>query len=491
MQILLIVNNPDNWPLHVGGVRVVSARQYLTDPSFNTMRNVRVFNLCRSYSYQSLGYYVSLLAEARGHKPQPDIVTIQDMKSSTVSRILADELDELIQTTLRPIKSNRFELSIYFGKTMAKRDRPLGLRLFGLFPSPLLRAQFIKKDRWQWQGARPIPSSEIPENHRIAVIEAAAEYFTRRQWSGRRAARAKYHLAILHDPLEVHPTSNVKALDRFIRAAGRLEMAAELITRDDYGRIGEYDALFIRTTTAVNHYTFRFARRAQADGLAVIDDPVSIARCTNKVYLAERLAQKEIPIPPTRIVHRDNAQAVVSELGLPLVLKQPDSAFSIGVVKVDDEESYEREVDRLLSRSDLIVAQSFVPTGYDWRVGVLDGEAIYVCRYHMARRHWQIMKHEQNGQTDYGKIDTLAVADAPRRVVSTAVRAARLMGDGLYGVDLKQINGKVYIIEVNDNPSIDAGYEDRVLKSALYDRVMASFVRRIERIRKGGARERR
>jgi glutathione synthase/RimK-type ligase-like ATP-grasp enzyme len=28
---------------------------------------------------------------------------------------------------------------------------------------------------------------------------------------------------------------------------------------------------------------------------------------------------------------------------------------------------------------------------------------------------------------------------------------------GLYGVDLKQVNGKIYVVEVNDNPSTDAG----------------------------------
>lgn len=61
-----------------------------------------------------------------------------------------------------------------------------------------------------------------------------------------------------------------------------------------------------------------------------------------------------------------------------------------------------------------------------------------------------------------------------------ALRACNLIGDGLYGVDLKTFAGKTYVIEVNDNPNIDAGHEDQVLKEELYKRIMASFLRRIE-----------
>ena len=80
-----------------------------------------------------------------------------------------------------------------------------------------------------------------------------------------------------------------------MKAAESLAIRPELITRDDYGRLAEFDALFIRETTYVNHHTYRFARRAASEGLVVIDDPVSIVRCTNKVYLAELLQRYRIP----------------------------------------------------------------------------------------------------------------------------------------------------------------------------------------------------
>src|SRR5690606_2804007 len=127
-------------------------------------------------------------------------------------------------------------------------------------------------------------------------------------------------------------------------------------------------------TTSVNHHTYRFARRAAAERMVVVDDPDSILKCSNKVYLAELLDHHGIPTPKTLIVHRDNVRDVVGRLGLPCVLKQPDSAFSQGVIKVDSEASLKLEADRFLDKSDLVIAQEFVPTDFDWRVGVFDGE---------------------------------------------------------------------------------------------------------------------
>jgi len=205
------------------------------------------------------------------------------------------------------------------------------------------------------------------------------------------------------------------------------------------------------------------------------------------VYLVELAKRLDLAIPPTMVVGSSTrTDAIIRELGLPCVLKQPDSAFSVGVVKVHDQESLESELDRLLRQSDLVLAQEFVQTDFDWRVGVLDGKPLYACRYFMALHHWQILKHGgELGDYESGKVETLAVETAPRHVVRTAVRAAALMGDGLYGVDLKQAGRHSYVIEINDNPTIDAGYEDKLLRQELYERVMQVMFDRVERRKQG------
>ncbi|MCA9772997.1 MAG: RimK family protein [Myxococcales bacterium] len=482
MPALIVVNNPARWPLKIPGVEVVAARTYLTDADYVRHRGLRVYNLCRSYAYQSLGYYTSLLAEARGHRPMPNVATIEDLRSQLVTAIVSEDLQDLIAHSFARIESSEYILSIYFGKTLAERNRRLGVHLFNQIRAPLLRARFVKRaDGWALDYVGPVPSTEIPESHRDFVIDAAAEYLTKGHSTPRRPKPARFDLAILHEPGEASPPSNERAIKRFTKAAEDLGMDVTLITKDDYGRLAEFDGLFIRTTTYVNRYPYRFARRAAAEGLVVIDDPQSILRCTNKVYLAELLERHEISAPETIIVHRDNAEELPERLGLPFVLKQPDSAFSRGVIKVNDAAEAAHAIREFLDDSELLVAQRFLPTTFDWRVGVLDREPLYVCRYHMARKHWQIVQYKDGGKKVEGNFDTLAVADAPPQVVRTALRAANLIGDGLYGVDLKQDGRKVYVIEVNDNPNIDAGIEDKALGDGLYRAVMEVFLDRMER----------
>jgi len=484
MPTLIVVDDPADWPLTIPGAELVPARAYLTETRFNALRHVKVFNLCRSYRYQSIGYYVSLLATARGHKPLPGITTIQDLKSQAIVKVAAEDLDALIQKSLGHLQSKEYVLSVYFGRNLARHYDPLSQRLFKQFPAPFLRCSFAyssKSARWLLQGLTPVAAAEIPDEHREFVVEVAGDYFRGRRPRGGSQGRSRYDLAILVAPGEADPPSNRRALQRFLRAAARIGFTPELIGKDDVGRLGEFDALFIRETTSVNHHTYRFARRAAAEGLVVIDDPESILKCTNKVFLAELLERNKVPTPRTLIVHRGNRSQVSKTLGLPCILKQPDSSFSRGVIKVENEAACKEAIGRLLEKSELIIAQEFLPTAYDWRVGIFDRQPLYACRYYMAKSHWQILKHDGSGRlVDEGRFDTIPVEHLPTPVLRTALKAANLIGDGLYGVDLKQIGDQVYIIEVNDNPNLDAGVEDQVLKDDLYLRIMRVMLRRVE-----------
>jgi glutathione synthase/RimK-type ligase-like ATP-grasp enzyme len=274
------------------------------------------------------------------------------------------------------------------------------------------------------------------------------------------------------------------ALRKFVRAGQRFGVAVELITKDDFARVAEYDALFIRETTRVTDHTFRFARCGEAEGLVVIDDSESIIKCANKVYLAELLAHYRVSTPRTLIVHRDNLDIVGYELGLPCVLKKPDGSFSLGVVKVNTREELEREGLTMLAKSELIIAQEYLPTEFDWRIGVIGNEPLFACRYFMARNSWQIIRRSSTGRTYAGEAQCVPLDETPPEALKLAVRATRHIGSGLYGVDLKQVGKRFYVIEVNDNPNVDAGVEDAVLKDRLYDRIMSHFVSRLEARRK-------
>jgi len=486
MRHLIVVDSIEGWAERLPNVQTVVARDYLGGAEWSSLRSARVYNLCRSYRYQATGYYVSLLAAARGHRPLPSVATMQDLKSPNVVRLMSSELQQLTQRSLKPIQSDSFVLSIYFGRNLAERHRGLSRALFKLFPVPLLRAEFARiEDEWLLRRLAPIAIGEVSESHLDFMREAAQRFFSGERPRAAQSKKTRYDLAMLVNPAETHPPSNEKALQRFERAGAELGFYVERIGPDDIGRLAEFDALFIRETTAVNHHTYRFARKAAAEGLVVIDDPESILKCTNKVYLAELLARHNVPAPKTMLVHRDNIDEIEARVGLPAVLKQPDSAFSIGVVKVKDTLELRSTVRQLLKSSELIVAQEYLPTAFDWRVGIIDGRPFFVCRYHMARGHWQIIKHDLDKGMDEGNVDTLAIGEAPDLVIKTAVKAAALIGNGLYGVDLKEFDGKVRVIEVNDNPSIDGGIEDEVLKGALYREILGVMLKRIEARKRG------
>lgn len=487
MPALIVTNVPEDWPANIKFAEVVDARDYLIDPQYSTgtspngqRRGLKVFNLCRSYRYQSTGYYVSLLAEARGHIPIPSVTTIQELKTPAVVRMVSEDVENQVQKLLAPIHSDEFTLSIYFGQNLAKRYSRLARTLFNQFQSPLLRAKFVKsKKGWQLKQIRTIAANEVPDSHWPFLIEAATSHFGGRVARSRPKQHYRFDMAILHNPADPEPPSDEKALKQFVKAANSLDMSAEMITKDDYGRLAEFDALFIRETTFVDQYTYRFAQRAAHEGLIVIDDPLSIVRCTNKVYLAELLTRHQVPIPRTLVLHRENCSGL-DELGFPCVLKKPDSSFSQGVVKAKDAEERQQSLEEFFRESDLVVAQEFLPTTFDWRIGIVDRQPLYACKYYMARGHWQIIRQDRAGRGRYGKSETVPIEAAPKQAIEIALKAADLVGDGLYGVDVKESDGKFYVIEVNDNPNIDRGYEDAILKDELYRRIMQVFLSRIE-----------
>lgn len=490
MSILIVVDEPGDWPLEIPNVRILTARAYLTDPYYANGiqheppeaggRSVNIFNLCKSYHYQSSGYYVSLLAEARGHKPLPKVGTMEDLQSQNLVRYLTEDLTGTIQHLLGPLATDEFVLPIYFGHSINAQYKALGHQLFNLLQAPLLSAHFQRyHDQWGLRSVRTITANDIPGEHYEFAAHAATTFFTGPNQAPRQR-RLRFDLAILHDPDNPEPPSNTQAMEKFKTAAEDLGMRAEFITRADAGRLSQFDALFIRDTTFVNSYTYRFSRRALAEGLVVIDDPDSILKCNNKVYLAELLAQHDIRTPKTLLVHRDNIARIIPELGLPCVLKQPDSSFSRGVSKVETRDELDAKVTELLRKSMLVIAQEWLPTEFDWRVGVLDKRPLFVARYRFPAEHWQVIKRdEQQRKLSEGATEAVALEEAPQELVSIALKSANLIGDGFYGVDVKQIDGRFYVIEINDNPNVDAGNEDAVLKDALYREVMDIFLKRI------------
>ncbi|MEQ1586332.1 MAG: RimK-like ATPgrasp N-terminal domain-containing protein, partial [Cyclobacteriaceae bacterium] len=388
------------------------------------------------------------------------------------------DFDALIQNTFKNEPYDRVEFNIYFGSTQSDHLDRLALQLFQMVQAPSLRAIFSKKNKWVLQSIRPISLGEVPELDKPLLVEALERYLLRKR--DFRPDKKKYDLAILVNPDDKNPPSDDRALKRFYRAAIEAGFNTEFITKNDFDQIIQYDALFIRETTNVNHHTFRFAKKAESLGLVVIDDPDSILKCTNKVYLHELLNSNKILTPKSFVITEENCDSLETKMEFPFILKQPDGAFSKGVFKIESLEEFKKIRESMFEKSDLLIAQEFLPTNFDWRVGIIDGQVIYVCKYFMATKHWQIVNWNAKEQSRDGEVESIPIDQAPSGLLKVALKATSLIGKGLYGVDMKEVDGKFYVIEINDNPNIDAGVEDKILKDRLYEIIMEVFLNKIK-----------
>jgi glutathione synthase/RimK-type ligase-like ATP-grasp enzyme/ribosomal protein S18 acetylase RimI-like enzyme len=478
---IIIVRNPKTWNLDIEGVKVISSKKYITGPEYQSLKNVRIFNLSNSYQYQKMGYYVSLLASARDHRVIPNVTTLRDFSRQSLVRSLSGYIDEDIQKTLKIVEGNKVTLYVYFGKSVNPKFRQLAQKLYHMFEAPLLQIDFVKTEKWMIQKVIPLSLKKVNPDHIEKVQDFARDYFSKKRFTRPRFKNFKYDLAILVNPTEKYPPSCSEALQNFKKAAEKEGFYTEFITKDDFSQLSEFDALFIRETTSVNNHTYHFSRTAYAEGLVVIDDPWSILRCSNKIFQDERLKQNKIRTPATVVLSKPAYRKLqTAHLTFPLVLKQPDSAFSLGVEKVNTSAELDASLKRLFKLSDLVIVQEFMPSDYDWRIGVLDQAPLFACKYYMAKDHWQIYDWKSGSKNNWGNVETVPLDVVPSQVIKTAVKAASLIGDGLYGVDLKMVNNEVVVIEINDNPNIDEGIEDYILKDELYGKIMRSIFNRIE-----------
>ncbi|MDY0132669.1 MAG: GNAT family N-acetyltransferase [Desulforegulaceae bacterium] len=482
---IIVVDNPKKYSLDFPGIKIISAKDYLSLKLFRNSEKINVLNLCSNYKAHSMGYYISLISSARNHRVIPSVMTVKDITNISIAQTLFEEIRDVFDEKLKSLKNQYFEIIVILGKTPTKEYNNLAKKLFSIFEIPFFQIVFTKKESWKIKKVSLLNIDNALNEYPELFKEALSDYFDKKRYRKTRLKNYKYDLAILVNPEEKTPPSCEKALNKFKKAAEKTGFYTEFITKTDYRRLCEFDALFIRETTAIENHTYQIARHAYTEGLVVIDDPWSILLCSNKVYLNERLDRAGIKQPRSWLLTKKMLHTSITEsLPFPIVLKLPESSFSLGVFKVKSPEELKSKLSSLLLKSDLVIAQEYLQTDYDWRIGVLDNQPLFACKYFMAQGHWQIYNWESQENPDFsGMTEAVPINQVPSKILKAAVKSSSLIGNGLYGVDIKEIKGSPVIIEINDNPNIDSGIEDQLLGEELYLRIMNSFFNRIEKER--------
>ena len=268
------------------------------------------------------------------------------------------------------------------------------------------------------------------------------------------------------------------ALSNFKRAAEAAGNEFNFLFRENISEIPNYNAVFIRATTDPLFTAYIVSKTAWELGLKVIDDPESIQICGNKVHQYELFEKYNVPRIPTISLNKDELHhkrinEIFDTLGKPVVIKAPYTSFSRYVEKAACETSFKEVAKRYFKKSDVLAIQKFTPTAFDWRVGVLNNEVLYVCKYMIPKGKWKHgAKLRGKSTVVWGRTVAMEKQTAPERLREVALKACSVVGKGLYGVDIKEVDGDYVVVEVNDNPSIYAGYEDSKDKD-IYQKIIS------------------
>jgi glutathione synthase/RimK-type ligase-like ATP-grasp enzyme len=272
--------------------------------------------------------------------------------------------------------------------------------------------------------------------------------------------------------------SERNALLKFKSTAESMGHSFEFIYKDDISKISDYDALFIRAITDPSSCAYIVSRLAEQSGLKVIDDPHSIRTCSNKVILHDIFQKNNIPSPGSILFYGDysteNIDEIFKSLGHPVIIKTPYTRFSSHVEKASNEAEFIEISKYLLRKTKVLVVQEYVQSDFDWRVGILRNEVLYLCKYYIPKGGWKV-KSKINGKNVWG--DTIAVGrdSISPELKELSIRLSKCVGKGFYGLDVKETNHGYKVIEINDNPSIYYGDEDAVDKD-IYEKIISEFL---------------
>ena len=261
-QVILVVEDIKDWSAYYPARHLMSAQDYLDAQTPFAPGRVQVINLCRSYRYLSPGYYCSLLASARGHQVLPSVKTVNDLSRKALYRLHFETMEASLEKAMKKHAAghDRISLKVYFGMCQVPGLQEIARQVFDQLPAPILQVELRKREEWEIETVKSVGIHQLKgeeEDHFAAALEA----FNARVWRKAGTRRKfRYDLAVLVNPNEKLPPSDPQALKRFVRAGAELGINVELIRREDYPRLAEYDGLFIRETTALDHHTYQFAR---------------------------------------------------------------------------------------------------------------------------------------------------------------------------------------------------------------------------------------
>lgn len=211
-----------------------------------------------------------------------------------------------------------------------------------------------------------------------------------------------------------------------------------------------FDAVIPRIGASVTFYGAAVLRQFEMMGVYGVNESVAITRSRDKLRALQLLARKGIGLPVTGFAHSpDDIQDLIKMVGgAPLVIKLLEGTQGIGVVLAETGKAAESVVEAFMGLKVNILVQEYIreAEGADIRCFVIGDRVVAAMKRQAKEGEFRSNLHRG------GTASPIKITPEER---STAVRAARVMGLNVCGVDVLRSNHGPVVMEVNSSPGLE------------------------------------
>jgi ribosomal protein S6--L-glutamate ligase len=222
---------------------------------------------------------------------------------------------------------------------------------------------------------------------------------------------------------------------------------------------GDFDAVIPRIGSSVSFYGTSVVRQFEMMGTYSVNESVAITRSRDKLRSTQLLSRRKVGIPVTAFAHSpDDVSGLIREVGgAPLVIKLLEGTQGIGVVLAETKKAAESVIQAFMGVNSNILIQEFIKEagGSDIRCFVVGGKVIAAMQRTAPEGEFRSNLHRGGS----AKLVKLSAAER-----ATAVKAAKIMGLNVCGVDLLRSNRGPLVMEVNSSPGL-RGIEEATNKN--------------------------
>jgi ribosomal protein S6--L-glutamate ligase len=267
---------------------------------------------------------------------------------------------------------------------------------------------------------------------RIAILSRNARLYSTQRLV--EAGRARGHSMRVLDPLRCY--MRIAAGDFEMHYKGR--------------RLGAVDAVIPRIGASVTFYGTAVVRQFEMMGVPTPNCSDSILRARDKLRSLQMLAREGIGLPTT--VFGDNPDDTGDLLKMlgepPHVIKLNEGAQGQGVLLAEKRAAAQGMIEAFRSLYANFIVQEFVreADGADLRCFVVGDAVIAAMRRQAPDGDFRANLHRGG---------SAAAVELEPQEVATALRAARVMGLGIAGVDMLRSRRGPLVLEVNSSPGLE------------------------------------